>query len=365
MTEQLNEQILDDLVARCARGEQIDREHVDAAFLALRAYRERATREQMLRADQAALMQLARSEAIRSGDLEQALREITETAVQILDIDRASVWRYDEERSAIVCLDLYRRDERVHESGAELSQDDFPLYFKALREERTIAAHDAHMDPRTAEFSESYLTPLGIRSMLDAPLSVGGEMIGVTCNEQTDAPRTWSPFDELCASALADFAALAFNSQRRRQTEDELRSAIKVAEERLNTIAAQRLAIAELSAPIIDLWDGIVAVPIVGGVDAERSMRMTERLLDRISLSGTRAVIVDLTGVDVVDTMTAHHLLQMVRAARLIGAFCVLSGMSPDIAQTLVNLQVDLTEVPTVRNLKVALSVCVRHQAEA
>ena len=69
----------------------------------------------------------------------------------------------------------------------------------------------------------------------------------------------------------------------------------------------------------IDLWDGILALPTIGSVDAERSMRMTELLLDRIASAGTRSVIVDLTGVELIDTMTANYLLQMVRAARLIG----------------------------------------------
>ena len=359
MNRPLDAQALGELLAHAERGEPVDRNHLE---ITVRAYREQHAREERMRADQAALMELARSEAIRSGDLGQALREITETAAQILNVARASVWRYDAERSSLICLDLYRQADNVHDVGIELSQDDFPSYFNALRQERVISAHDAHTDPRTAEFSQSYLTPLGIYSMLDAPLNVGGEMIGVTCNEHTGAPRTWSAFDQLCASALADFAALAFNSQRRQQTEDALRSAIEIAEERLQIIEEQRLAIADLSAPIIDLWDGILALPIIGSVNAERSMRMTEQLLNRIVRSGTRAVIVDLTGVDVVDTMTANYLLQMVRATRLLGANCVLSGMSPSIAQSLVSLHIDLTEIVTVRSLEDALKVCMRDQ---
>jgi rsbT co-antagonist protein RsbR len=143
----------------------------------------------------------------------------------------------------------------------------------------------------------------------------------------------------------------------------ELREVVEVAEQRLATIERQRLAIADLTAPIIDVWDNILALPVVGLVDTQRSIEMTERLLERIAASGAESVIVDLTGVDVVDTMTANHLLQMIRAASLLGAFSVLSGISPQIAQTLVQLDVDLVEITTVRNLKEALKTCLRRKA--
>lgn len=142
----------------------------------------------------------------------------------------------------------------------------------------------------------------------------------------------------------------------------ELRSMVEIAEQRLATIERQRLAIADLSAPIIDVWDGVLALPVVGLVDTQRSIEMTERLLERIAESGAESVIVDLTGVDTVDTMTANHLLQMIRAASLLGAFSVLSGISPQIAQTLVQLEVELTEITTVRNLKEALKTCLRRR---
>jgi rsbT co-antagonist protein RsbR len=133
--------------------------------------------------------------------------------------------------------------------------------------------------------------------------------------------------------------------------------------ERMQTIERQRLAIADLSAPIMDVWDGIIALPIIGLVDTQRSVELTERLLDRIGSSGARSVIVDVTGVDVVDTATANHLLQMIRSASLLGAFCVVSGISPQVAQTLVQLDVDLSSIRTVRNLKDALKECLRQLA--
>lgn len=137
--------------------------------------------------------------------------------------------------------------------------------------------------------------------------------------------------------------------------------ALELERERLETIERQRLAIADLSAPIMDVWDGVLALPVIGLVDTQRSVELTERLLERVSTSGARSVIVDVTGVDVVDTATANHLLQMIRAASLLGAYCVLSGISPQVAQTLVQLDVDLSTIRTVRNLKEGLKDCLRH----
>ena len=342
-----------------------ERGDADAALVAsvvdeLVELRQHAGVEEDMRRNQATLMQLARSEALGQGELALALPEITETAATILSCARASVWRYTKDHHSITCLDLFRLDEGIHEQGIALDAADFPRYFDALLEQRVIPAHDAHTDRRTAEFSEVYLAPLGISSMLDAPIRVGGHMIGVLCVEHTGPMRTWTASEEGFASALADFIALAIEISERRRTEDELRGLVELAEQRLETIERQRLAIADLSAPIIDVWDGILALPVVGLVDTQRSIELTERLLNRIADSGTRSVIVDLTGVDLVDTMTANHLLQMIRAASLLGTFSVLSGISPQIAQTLVQLDVDLSEITTVRNLKEALKVCLR-----
>lgn len=139
------------------------------------------------------------------------------------------------------------------------------------------------------------------------------------------------------------------------------RRTAELEQERVETIERQRMAIADLSAPIMDVWDGVIALPIIGLVDTQRSVELTERLLERISTSGARCVVVDVTGVDVVDTATANHLLQMIRAASLLGAFCVVSGISPQVAQTLVQLDVDLSMIRTVRNLKDALKESLKH----
>ncbi|HEX6862435.1 MAG TPA: GAF domain-containing protein, partial [Thermoanaerobaculia bacterium] len=125
------------------------------------------------------LVRLAKSEAAATGDLDAALRELAEAAAETLQVERASVWFFDEARTRIDCVELYEKGPNRHSRGATLAASDFPSYFRGLEEERAIVAHDAHRDPTTREFSASYLTPLGIGAMLDAPIRVRGRMAGV------------------------------------------------------------------------------------------------------------------------------------------------------------------------------------------
>jgi rsbT co-antagonist protein RsbR len=112
-------------------------------------------------------------------------------------------------------------------------------------------------------------------------------------------------------------------------------------------LAEQRATISELETPIIQVWDGILAAPIVGTLDTSRSQRMTEALLDQIVATGSEIVILDITGVPVVDTAVAKHLLETITAARLLGADVLVVGLTTRIAMTLVHLGLDLTGVTT------------------
>ncbi|MEM6290371.1 MAG: STAS domain-containing protein [Myxococcota bacterium] len=132
---------------------------------------------------------------------------------------------------------------------------------------------------------------------------------------------------------------------------------------KLDTIERQQLAIADLSTPVLEIWTDVLALPIVGIVDTQRSVEMTERLLQTIVDRQARCAIIDITGVDVVDTATADHFVKMVRAAAMLGAHCVVCGISPDVAQTLARIDVELTDVITKRSLKDALHHCLAHIA--
>ncbi len=173
------------------------------------------------------------------GNLESLMGELTRAAAETLDVARVSVWMYREDGSVIECLDLFDSAAEGHQRGQRLARIDFPSYFQALGEHRAIAAHDAHRDPRTREFSESYLAPNGITSMLDAPIWLEGRMVGVICNEHVGPSRTWTPEEERFAASVADFASLTLEAHQRFRAEEDLRKAHDELETRVEQRTAQ------------------------------------------------------------------------------------------------------------------------------
>lgn len=133
--------------------------------------------------------------------------------------------------------------------------------------------------------------------------------------------------------------------------------------EQIDTIERQRYAIRELSTPILQLWDNVLALPVIGLVDTRRSADIMERMLAEIVNKQSQFVILDITGVDVVDTRTADYFIKVIRAAELLGARCFLTGIQPAVAQTLVEIGVDLTSLKTLRNLQEGLKECLRSGA--
>lgn len=122
-------------------------------------------------------------------------------------------------------------------------------------------------------------------------------------------------------------------------------------------IARQQEDLLELSTPVVKVWDGILALPMIGTLDSSRTQVVMESLLERIVQTGSEVAIIDITGVPTVDTLVAQHLLKTVTAIRLMGAECIISGIRPQIAQTIVHLGVDLGGVTTKASLADALAV--------
>jgi rsbT co-antagonist protein RsbR len=130
-------------------------------------------------------------------------------------------------------------------------------------------------------------------------------------------------------------------------------------------VERQSATIRALATPIIQVWDGVLCLPVIGTVDSARTAEMMQRLLDSIVKEHARYAIVDLTGVELVDTSTADHLIQLFRAARVLGVEGVLCGIRPAVAQTIVGLGLDLGSVRTTRSLREALKWCIRARARA
>ncbi len=158
-------------------------------------------------------LDLMSQRALFLGDVAETARRVDEASADALEVARVSVWFLDPQRTKITCADLFERRGAKHSAGVELFAKDFPAYFAALHTERTIAAHDAHNDPRTAAFSAPYLAPLGISSMLDVPIWSNGAMAGVVCHEHTGPARTWTDDEETFAYLLASFVSLSLEKR--------------------------------------------------------------------------------------------------------------------------------------------------------
>ena len=129
---------------------------------------------------------------------------------------------------------------------------------------------------------------------------------------------------------------------------------------REEVIARQQEEMLELSTPVVKLWDGVIALPMIGTLDSARTQIVMESLLQRLVDTGAEIAIIDITGVPTVDTLVAQHLLKTVTAIRLMGAECIISGIRPQIAQTIVHLGVDLQGVTTKATLADALAIALK-----
>jgi rsbT co-antagonist protein RsbR len=125
-------------------------------------------------------------------------------------------------------------------------------------------------------------------------------------------------------------------------------------------ISRQQEELLELSTPVVQLWDGVLGLPLIGTLDSARTQVVMENLLQQIVQTGASVAIIDITGVPTVDTLVAQHLLKTVAAARLMGADCIISGIRPQIAQTIVHLGVELGDVTTKASLADALAVAMK-----
>jgi rsbT co-antagonist protein RsbR len=131
---------------------------------------------------------------------------------------------------------------------------------------------------------------------------------------------------------------------------------------RESVISRQQEELIELSTPVVELWPGILALPLIGTLDSERTQVVMETLLQRLVATGSSIAVIDITGVPMVDTLVAQHLLKTVAAAQLMGADCIISGIRPQIAQTIVHLGIDLSAVATKASLSDAFALALKRR---
>ena len=156
------------------------------------------------------------------------------------------------------------------------------------------------------------------------------------------------PVGALALSVNAMLEALAEAQAKTATYQEELK-------EKILAIERQQIAIQELSTPIIEVWKGVLCVPVIGILDSARTSEMTSSLLAMIVQKQARCALVDITGIEAMDTRAVDHFLRMARAVRLLGAKCILSGVHPNISQTIVHMGIDLHGLETHRTMRDAL----------
>ena len=189
--------------------------------------------ERQLRRQNNVLLELAKNKSLGSGNLSEALREITEAASRTLDVDRVGVWALNEQQTELTCLDQYERLSDQHFIEASLPSKNFSNYFRSIREERALTVNDALADPRTTELAQEYLIPRGISSLIDAPIRIGSKVVAIICHEHSGSKRNWTLEEQNFVGSMADLVALSFEAQERRKVQDSLQS--KAAFEKLIT----------------------------------------------------------------------------------------------------------------------------------
>ncbi|WP_174709623.1 ATP-binding protein [Nostoc sp. TCL240-02] len=193
--------------------------------------------ERKLKQHNRALAELTNHKAISEGNLETAFKVIAEKAANALEVERVSVWLFNNERTKLQCINLYERSNQKHSAGLERDRADYPIYFKSLTSARIMAVTDTRTDLRIQELWDELLETKNIVSLINTSIWVGGEVVGTVLYEQIDIPRTWEVSEQNFVSSIAEFVALTLEVcdvydklRLRKNAESALREAQEAAE---------------------------------------------------------------------------------------------------------------------------------------
>ena len=183
---------------------------------------EEIEKSKRLEQQSSALVQISTHESLLKGNFQEALRFITEKISEVINTDRAGIWLYEINDSALVCKDIFVASSNEHSSGYALEAKDYPRYFNSLHNQLAIDANDARTDTRTSEFLDSYLIPMGITSMLDVAIRESGKTIGVLCLEHTGKKRIWSEDEISFALHAAEEFSVVISNYKQKLVEEAL-----------------------------------------------------------------------------------------------------------------------------------------------
>ena len=201
-----------------------------------------------LATQQTVLHKLAEDPSIHSGHPQQAFPVMTEHAAGTFAVERASIWLFDDTQSNLILQDLFEATPKRHAHGTTLSIKQYPAYLRALETEPySLATHAAQTDPRTCELTPSYLAPLGIVAMLDAPIRRHGRVVGVFCLEHVGPAKIWTSEEKAFAASLAAMATLTLEAADRRQAQEALEQHVRERTGELRRMTAHLQTIIEES----------------------------------------------------------------------------------------------------------------------
>lgn len=236
----LHEQMLERQLTMGALREAVNQLE-EARQAAENANAELRAKEERLLQNNRVITDLTSLRATSERTLKKALAEITEAGTALLNVERCSIWLFNDAQTCIHCHDLYDRSMQRHLQGIELSVEAHPSYFGVLRSRHSIVADDAHTHPATHEFSQSYLTPQNISSMLDVPIIIDGKMTGVLCFEHVGPARHWEVGEHTFATSAAAACSLTLEAFERSKAENALRAAKETAERALAVVEETRV----------------------------------------------------------------------------------------------------------------------------
>ncbi|MFN8921943.1 MAG: PAS domain-containing protein [Sphingobacteriia bacterium] len=205
---------------------------------------EQKQQEFRLKKQQTALSKLSAHPAVKEGNVEKAFEEIAQIARETMDVTRAAIWIFNEQHDILECRTVNQQGEHVYTPGTRLAADLYPTYFHTLERDRLIAAQDAQEDPRTRELSPGLFEPGDVKSVIDAVITVGVDMVGVLSLESKARKRAWTLDEQSFANSLAELVGLVLE-QKERMLTDRLKEAYAELELKNHDIALQKAELEE------------------------------------------------------------------------------------------------------------------------